>query len=112
MTDSSVPASIDDALSIFDLEAMARPLIPHGAWERIAGGAADEITLRWNREAYDRLRLNPRALVDVSKIETRVKLLVAELPFPIILATTGGQGLILPEGDVADANGAAVANAR
>jgi len=102
---------MEKLLSIYDFEAEARTRISHGAWERIAGGAADEITLRWNREAYDRLRLNPRVLVDVSKVDTRVKLLGAELPFPIILAPTGGQGLIVPEGDVMAANGAAAARA-
>ena len=102
---------MEKLLSIYDFEAEARTRISHGAWERIAGGAADEITLRWNREAYDRLRLNPRVLVDVSKVDTGVKLLGADLPFPIILAPTGGQGLILPEGDIMAANGAAAARA-
>ena len=73
---------MEKLLSIYDFEAEARTRISHGAWERIAGGAADEITLRWNREAYDRLRLNPRALVDVSKLDTRVKLLGATCPSP------------------------------
>jgi 4-hydroxymandelate oxidase len=102
---------MEKLLSIYDFESEARTRISHGAWERIAGGAADEITLRWNREAYDRLRLNPRVLVDVSKVDTRVKLLGVELPFPIILAPTGGQGFILPEGDLMAANGAAAAHA-
>jgi 4-hydroxymandelate oxidase len=98
-------------LSLYDYEADARARIPHGAWERIAGGAADEITLRWNREAYDHIRLKPRVLVDVSKIDTRIKLLGTEMPFPILLAPTGGQGIIRPEGDLETARGAAVAQA-
>ncbi|MEO8597858.1 MAG: alpha-hydroxy acid oxidase [Candidatus Solibacter sp.] len=102
---------MEKLLSIYDFETEARTRISHGAWERIDGGAADEFTLRWNREAYDRLRLNPRVLVDVSHIDTRVNLFGAELPFPIILAPVGGQGLILPEGDLAAAQGAAAASA-
>ncbi|MCU1275321.1 MAG: FMN-dependent alpha-hydroxy acid dehydrogenase [Bryobacterales bacterium] len=98
-------------LSLYDYETEAHARISHGAWERIAGGAADEITLRWNREAWDRIRLKPRVLVDVSKIDTRINLLGAEHPFPIILAPTGGQGLIRPEGDVEAARGAAAARA-
>jgi 4-hydroxymandelate oxidase len=108
------PASASEhepLLSLFDFEAAARTRISHGAWERISGGAADEITLRWNREAYDHIRLKPSILVDVSKLDTRVTLFGQQLPFPILLAPTGGQGFIQPQGDVAAARGAAAANA-
>jgi len=101
---------LDRLLSLFDFETAARARISHGAWERVAGGAADELTLRWNREAYDHIRLKPRILVDVSKIDTRVKLFGEELPFPILLAPTGGQRFIHPEGEMASARGAAAAN--
>jgi 4-hydroxymandelate oxidase len=70
------------------------------------GGAADEITLRWNREALERIRLRPRVLVDVSVLNTRIKLLGRELPFPILLAPTGGHGLMHPDGEVATVRGA------
>jgi len=102
---------LDRLLSLADFEAGARGRIPHAAWERIAGAAADEITLRWNREAYDHIRLKPRILVDVSRLDTRVHLFGQELPFPIVLAPTGGQGFIYPEGDLAAARGAAAAHA-
>ena len=110
---AQVPSSsgLDGLLSLFDFEAGARTRIPHAAWERIEGGAADEITLRWNREAYDHIRLKPRILVDVSRLDTRVKLFGQELPFPIVLAPTGGQRFIHPEGEVAAARGAAAARA-
>jgi len=98
-------------LSLTDYEAEAHTRISHGAWERIAGGAADEITLRWNSEAWQKIKLRPRALVDVSHIDTRVRLLGMDLPFPILLAPTGGQGLIRPEGDLEAARGAAAAHA-
>ena len=97
------------SLSDFESEAEAR--IPHGAWARVSGGAADELTLRSNREAYDRIRLNPRILVDVSKIDTRVDVLGQELPFPIFLAPVGGQSFICPQGEILSARGAAAAGA-
>ncbi len=83
----------------------------HGAWARIQGGAADEITLRWNREAWQQIRLRPRILVDVSRLDTRVNLLGQELPFPVLLAPTGAQGLIYPNGDLEVADGAAASQA-
>src|SRR5579871_444975 len=96
-------------LSLSDYEVEARARIVHGAWERIAGGSADEITLRWNQEVWQRMKLKPRVLVNVSHIDTTVRLLGRELPFPILLAPTGGQGLIRPEGDLEAARGAAAA---
>jgi 4-hydroxymandelate oxidase len=94
-------------LSIHDYEALAEKRVAHGAWERIQGGAADEHTLRWNVEAYQRIRLRPRVLVDVSKLDTRVRLFGQDLAYPIILAPTGGQKLIHPEGELAVTRGAA-----
>jgi 4-hydroxymandelate oxidase len=103
--------AIDRLLSIPDYESAAHGRVAAAAWDRIEGGAADEITLRWNREAYQKIRLKPRVLVDVSKIDTRVKLFGLELPFPVILAPTGGQGLIVPDGDLETARGAGAARA-
>jgi 4-hydroxymandelate oxidase len=103
-------SQLEPLLSLFDFEAEAHTRVPHGAWERISGGSADEITLRWNREAYDHIRLKPRILVDVSKLDTRVSLFGQELPFPILLAPTGGQRFIHREGEIAAARGAAAAN--
>ena len=104
-------AALDSLLSLADFEAGAQSRVSHGAWARIAGGAADEITLRWNREAYEHIRLKPRALVDVSKLETHVRLFGTDLPFPILLAPTGAQRFVHPEGEIAAARGAAAANA-
>jgi 4-hydroxymandelate oxidase len=104
-------APLDALLSLFDFEIEAHKHISHGAWERISGGAADELTLRWNHEAYERIRLKPRALVDVSKLDTRVTLFGQEMPFPILLAPTGGQKFVHPEGELAATRGAAAAKA-
>ena len=75
------------------------------------GASADEITMRWNHEAYEHIRLKPRILVDVSKLDTRVSLFGQEFPFPILLAPTGGQRFVHPEGELAAVRGAAAANA-
>jgi len=103
--------ALDGLLSLFDFEASAQKVISHGAWERIAGGAADEITLRWNHQAYERIRLKPKVLVDVSKVDTRVVLYGLELPFPILLAPTGAQKFVHPEGELGAVRGAAAGKA-
>jgi 4-hydroxymandelate oxidase len=76
------------------------------AWEYISGGAADELTVRWNREAYQRIRLRPRNLVDVSRIDTKLTLFGSELACPILLAPVAYQRLMHPEGELATLKGA------
>ena len=104
-------ADLDKALSIPDFAELARERIPPAAWARVEGGAADEITLRWNREAYNQIRLRPRVLVDVSHLDTHVTLFDQELPFPILLSPTGGQGFVHENGDLAVVRGASAASA-
>jgi 4-hydroxymandelate oxidase len=100
------PASnVNDLASLLDFEAAAQRHISHAVWEYYAG-AADEITLRWNREAYDRLRLRPRVLVDVSKIDTRTRLLGQDLAHPILLAPAADHCMVHRDGEMATARGA------
>jgi 4-hydroxymandelate oxidase len=81
------------------------------AWEYMDGAAADELSHRWNQQSYDRLRLRPRILVDVSKLDTRVSLFGHEFPFPILLAPTAYHKLFHPDGELATIRGANQADA-
>ncbi len=54
------------ALSIGDLRRLARRRLPRSVFEFIDGGAEDELTLADNRAAFERRRIVPRVLVDVS----------------------------------------------
>src|SRR5262249_24726898 len=100
-----------DAVNLFDFEPLARSRISPMAWEYISGGAGDEVTLRWNRESFDRIRLRPRILIDVSRLDTRVNLFGREHPFPILLAPTAYQRMIHPDGEIATVKGAGSADA-
>ena len=96
---------------IFDYAKMAPDHMSKIGWEYISGGAADELTLRWNRESYDRIRLRPRVLVDVSQLDTKVTLFGREMPYPILLAPTAYHKLAHPEGEIATAKGAGASGA-
>lgn len=98
-------------VAIPDFEAAARRKLPSAVFDFVAGGAADEITIRWNREAYDRIALRPRVLVDVSKVDTQVKLLGLDLPHPILLAPGAYQKLLHRDGELATARGAGASGA-
>ncbi len=102
---------IAGAVNLFDFEPLARSRISPMAWEYISGGAGDEVTLRWNRDSFDRIKLRPRILVDVSRLDTRIKLFGRELPHPILLAPTAYQRLIHSEGELATVKGAGAAGA-
>src|SRR3954470_12680601 len=81
----SAPAPL---LTLEDYERAARERVDPVAWEYIASGAADEISLRWNVDAYRSVRLMPRQMRDVSTLDTSVRLLGTRLSHPILLAPT------------------------
>lgn len=109
--DAVAEAPPEQAVSLEDFEPLARDRISRMAYQYICGGAADEITLRANRGAFDYLRLRPRVLVDVSRLDTRITLFGQELAHPILLAPTAYHRLVHPEGERATARGAGAAGA-
>jgi len=98
-------------VSLPELEELARECMPAMAYEYVASGAADEITIRWNREAYDRISLRQRVLVGVEQPSTTVTMLGTTLPFPFLLAPVGYQKVLHPDGEIATAKGAGAAGA-
>jgi len=93
-------------VNVLEFEPLARQRLSRMAYDYLSQGAADEITLRRNREAFDAIRLKPRVLVDVSRVDTRLDLLGQKLDFPILLAPTGGQRLMHPGAEPETARGA------
>jgi (S)-mandelate dehydrogenase len=89
------------ALTIEELRAIARRRLPAFALEYLEGGAEDEVTLRRNRKAFERIAFVPRTLVDVSRRDLSVEVLGEKLPLPIALAPTGSNGLLAHRGDLA-----------
>ncbi|MFJ3880233.1 alpha-hydroxy acid oxidase [Streptomyces sp. NPDC090077] len=98
-------------ISLADFRAAAREVLPAAAFDYLEGGAADEHTVRWNAEAYERLALLPRVLTGTSGVDTRRTLHGTELPSPVLLAPTAAHGLFHPEAEAATVRGAAAAGA-
>jgi 4-hydroxymandelate oxidase len=101
----------DDVVSVRGLEPLAHELLPEHTWDYVAGGAADEVTLGWNEQAWRELRLAPRALVDVSRVDTGVELLGRSLAHPIVLAPTAAHRNYHSDAEGATRRGAASAEA-
>src|SRR5436305_5867376 len=88
------------ALNIADLREIARRRIPGFVFEYVEGGAEDEVTLRANRTALESLRFIPQTLVHTEDRHQRTTLFGRESAAPIVIAPTGGNGMLHPEADL------------
>jgi isopentenyl diphosphate isomerase/L-lactate dehydrogenase-like FMN-dependent dehydrogenase len=98
-----------DLVSVFDYENAAREALPSVAYDYYASGANDEITLRENHAAYERLKLKPRVLLDTSKRDLTITVLGQTISMPIMVSPTAFHCMAHPEGEVATARAAAKA---
>jgi 4-hydroxymandelate oxidase len=96
-------------VTIADYEALARERLEPAAWDYYAGGAGDEVTLRANRAAYERLWLRPRVLVELSACDTGTTVLGTPVRLPLLVAPVAYQRMAHPEGECAMARGAGAA---
>jgi 4-hydroxymandelate oxidase len=107
MTEQATPITVSD----FEPLARERMSATPGAWDYYAGGAGDERTLADNRLAWDRLRLRPRVLVDVSDRDLATAAFGVALSHPIVVAPTAAHDLAHADGERLTARGAANAGA-
>jgi 4-hydroxymandelate oxidase len=105
---SQTPARL---VSLRDIERRASSSMPRATWEFINSGAGDEWTVRWNEESFQRLRLQQRVMTDLSRLNTRVRLMGRERPHPILLSPTSNHALVHPDGEIETARGAGEAGA-
>lgn len=98
---------IDKPINVFEYENLAPSYLSRMAWDYYRGGSGDELTLKSNRQAYQKYLLRPRILVDVSQRDLSVSILGQSLSLPILVAPMGFQGLAHPDGEIATAKAAA-----
>lgn len=96
-----------EAYDIADLCRMARRRLPRGVFEFFDRGNGEETALAENRSAFERIKLNPHALVDTSRRSQEVTLFGRRHRMPIAIAPTGSAGLAWHEGEIALARAAA-----
>jgi 4-hydroxymandelate oxidase len=96
-------------ISVPEWEALGLPKLTPSAAAYIAGAAADEISLRWNREAFENTKLRVRVPWETPPIATSVEIFGSVLPSPIFLAPTAYHRAFHPDGEVATARGASLA---
>ncbi|WP_017444842.1 alpha-hydroxy acid oxidase [Gayadomonas joobiniege] len=97
---SQIPA---DIASLDDYKKYAKKNLSEQAWAYIAGASADEVTLRDNATAYQKIKLLNRVLSDVRQGNTAIELFGSRLAHPIITAPIAYQKLAHPDGELATA---------
>jgi isopentenyl diphosphate isomerase/L-lactate dehydrogenase-like FMN-dependent dehydrogenase len=98
------------ALDVFDFEPVMKASVPPAHFGYMATGVDDEVTLRANREAFQRLQLRPRRLIDVSQIDMRTEILGTMYDSPIVISPTSSNKAFHPEGELAVAKAAKAGN--
>jgi 4-hydroxymandelate oxidase len=99
-------SSPKEAINIFDFEPVAAKNIPPAHFGYMTGGVNDDVTLRANREGFQKFQLRPRRLVDVSKVDMSTEILGVKYDTPIFLSPSGGHFGYHPDGEPAVARAA------
>ena len=79
-------AALDNCYNIFDLRDAAKRRLPKAMFEFVDRSTEDEVALRNNRAAFERIKLRHRSLVDVSGRTTKTTLFGKEISAPMAIA--------------------------
>lgn len=99
--------ALDQMVSVEDFRSLARRRLPKSIFEFVDGGAGQELTLTANRSDFERIRLVPRVLTDVSRPDLTTSLWSQTLPTPLVISPMGSCALVRPGADIAIARAAA-----
>ena len=93
-------------LDLMEFEALARAALPPAHFGYLATGADDDRTVAINHEAYSRIEIRSHRFVDVSHLDTSVRLLGTTWASPVYLSAVSAQRAFHPEGEIATARAA------
>lgn len=101
-----IKPSLDSCINIYDFEAIASRTVPEQGWVYYSSGADDEITLRENHNAYHRIWMKPRVMVNVKDVDFTTTILGHKTSMPMFLSAVAMCKLGHPEGETAWMKGA------
>jgi len=90
-----------------DLRRLAKRRVPRAIFDYVDRGSYDELTIRANRAALDRILLRQRVMIDVSGRSTASTMLGRAVAMPVAIAPTGLTGIMHPDGEIHAARAAA-----
>ncbi|KAF8891829.1 glyoxylate dehydrogenase [Infundibulicybe gibba] len=91
---------LDEILNLHDFEAVARRVLPDKAWAYYSSASDDEITIRENRAAFQRIWFRPRILRDVTSVDWSATILGQKSTLPVYISATALGKLGHPDGEL------------
>jgi len=91
---------------VSELRGAARRLIPRPVFDYVEGGADEELSMAANIRAFRTWRFQPRALAEITAVDTTTRVLGRELPLPLVLAPTGYTRMMHSAGEIGAARAA------
>ncbi|GEQ34375.1 lactate oxidase [Marinilactibacillus psychrotolerans] len=82
-----------DIVNTFELEELAKEVMPSGGFGYISGGSGDEYTKKQNIDSFNHKGILPRVLADVENPDTKTTILGHNIPAPFIMAPIAAHGL-------------------
>lgn len=92
--------------NVYDFEYVAKHILPKDAWAYYSCGSDDEISMRENHYAYQRVYFRPRICVNVKDVDTSTTLLGTPTSVPFYVSATALAKLGHPDGECSIARGA------
>lgn len=99
-------AQAGKVLNVAEFEALARAVLPPAHFGYLATGADDDLTVAANHAAFGHIQIRARRMVDVSQLDTTVKVFGTRWATPIYLSAVSGMRAFHPEGEVGVARAA------
>ncbi len=99
-----------EALDVFDFEKLAKSKLPAAHYGYLATGVDSDRTLQANRDAFDKVKLRMRRLIDPTAIDMKVTLFGRQYPTPIYLTPLSSQRAFHDDGELATARAAKAKN--
>lgn len=96
-----------DIVNTYELEELAKEIVPKGGFDYMAGGSGDEFTLRQNTEVWNTKGILPRVLADVEFPDPSTSILGHDIPAPFIMAPIAAHGLAHETKEAGTARGVA-----
>jgi 4-hydroxymandelate oxidase len=103
----STAMGLASVVNLAEFEELARARLEQDAFDYIAGGAGEELTIADNLAAWRRWRLRPRVLVDVSAVDPATHFLGRPVRLPVGVAPVAFQHLAHEQAELASARAAA-----
>jgi len=100
---TAAPAAptVERILDLMEFEALARAALPPAHFGYLATGVDDDRTVAVNHEAYSRIEIRSKRFVDVSHLDTSVRLFGTAWASPVYLSAVSAQRAFHPDAEIA-----------